>query len=143
MPPLCPDIPQGPRSDGGSTVPYLGCDVETGQEHFGAAVTGDVVKSLGTALDQVLAYWFPGADLPSVMVTMSDGDMVVDLPGRVATFQLFGADGMALDRALMFTAYSNGAVSTVRFHIDGDCHRYALMVGGDTCSTVKLPIVLR
>lgn len=141
-PALCPDRPEGPRSTDGTTVPYLGCDPLDGEERTAAVVMGDAATSLTAAFDRVLAATFQGATLPRVTATVSDGDVVVNIPiaaGELA-LQLPKADGVALDRALLFTAYSNGAVDTIQFMVDGDCRLYALSVGGDMCSTVSFPI---
>ncbi|MBE1874601.1 hypothetical protein [Myceligenerans pegani] len=142
-PPACPDLPVGARTDDGSTVPYLGCDPATGHEPPAAPVRGGVRHSLGAAVDMVLAELIPGADLAASRASVSGGQAVVDLP---ADFPGAAANAPVpaheIDRALLFTAYSNGALDSVRFRVAGDCLAYATAVDGDMCATVPLPVEL-
>ncbi|MBO0607651.1 hypothetical protein [Myceligenerans salitolerans] len=142
-PQSCPDLPTEPRTDGTATVPYLGCDPATGHEPPAAPVRGGLRHSLGTAVDVVLAELMPGADLSASEAVVTDGRAVVDLP---ATFPRAAAAAPVpaheIDRALVFTAHSNGALDSVRFRVAGDCLAYALAVDGDVCATVPLPVEL-
>ncbi|GAB3168546.1 hypothetical protein GCM10027059_31470 [Myceligenerans halotolerans] len=142
-PQACPDLPEGTRTDDGSTVPYLGCDPGTGHEPSATPVRGGLRHSLGGAVDAVLAELIPGADLAASKVSVTGGHAVVDLPadfpGAAATAPV---PAYEIDRALIFTAYSNGALDSVRFRVTGDCLAYATAVDGDMCATVPLPIEL-
>lgn len=142
-PVLCPDLPDGPRSDDGSTVPYLGCDSANGHESLGAVVSAEPSTSLSAAFDAVLAARL-GAGLPPTTVEVAGGEVVVHLPeeaGERAHVRLI-TDAVELNKALVFTAHSNGTIDSIQFTVAGDCMRYALSTGGDTCATTSLPIVL-
>lgn len=139
----CPDLPAGTRTDGDSTVPYLGCDPVTGHEPAATPVRGGLRHSLGTAVDVALAELIPGADLAASAVHVAGGDAVVDLPaGFPDAVANAPVPSYEVDRVLIFTAYSNGALDSVRFRVAGDCLAYASAVGGDMCATVPLPVRL-
>lgn len=135
--PLCPDQPAGSRSLDGSTIAYLGCDPSDGKEIRSQAFAGSIGESLTAAIEQVLAVHLPDRELGTVTVKVSDGAVVVDLPMEIGRPPgLPKADGRALAQALIFTAYSNGNIDSIRFTIGDDCLVYAFAVGGDSCSTV-------
>jgi hypothetical protein len=138
----CPDLPTGARSTNGSTVAYLGCDATTGRVSTGAPVTGDLEKSLRAAFIQAAAIAFPDAELASVQVSMRDGAATLDLPSSVLSTSM-ETEGLALDQALIHTAYSNGAVESLEVTVNGDCLAYALLVGGDMCAVVSLTEIVR
>ncbi|RPF20474.1 hypothetical protein [Myceligenerans xiligouense] len=142
-PQACPDLPAGARTDGASTVPYLGCDTSTGHEPRATPVPGGLRHSLGAAVDVVLAELMPGADLAASDATVTAGQAVVDLPAGFADAAATApVPAYEIDRALIFTAYSNGALDSVRFRVAGDCLAYATAVDGDMCATVPLPVEL-
>jgi hypothetical protein len=129
----CPDLPTGA---------YLGCDATTGRVSTGAPVTGDLEKSLRAAFIQAAAIAFPDAELASVQVSMRDGAATLDLPSSVLSTSM-ETEGLALDQALIHTAYSNGAVESLEVTVNGDCLAYALLVGGDMCAVVSLTEIVR
>lgn len=139
----CPDVPTGPRREDGATVPYLGCDPATGHQPAARPVRGGPRQSLGSAVDAVVAELIPGADLSATQAVVDDGHAVVDLPsGFPAAVASASVPAYEIDRALIFTAYSNGALDSVRFRVAGDCLAYATAVDGDMCATVPLPVRL-
>ncbi len=142
----CPELPEGPRSEDGSTTPVLGCG--TGQDvqlTAGAvrATEGGPTRTLGTAVDDVLASYLPGADLAATKVQLTKGEATVDV---AAGFEQALSDAGVYPgdvwQALLFTAYSNGAVDSVTFTLDGDCLAFAYATGGDMCASTDLPIDL-
>jgi hypothetical protein len=135
-PVACPDRPVGPRSPDGSTTAYFGCDPVDGLTSFGRPVEDQPTKSLSIAFGDVLAHFLPKAEFDPVRVSMSGGAVVADIPGPVidAMAEWQEADRVALGKALVFTAYSNGSVTSIEFEIDGSCLKYARLVGGDMCS---------
>ncbi|MBL0888015.1 hypothetical protein [Myceligenerans indicum] len=142
-PQSCPDVPTGARTDGRTTVPYLGCDPATGHEPAAASVRGGLRHSLGAAVDTVLAEMIPGADMAPARTSVARGRAVVDLPaGFPEAAARAPVPAYEIDRALIFTAYSNGALDSVRFRVAGDCLAYATAVDGDMCTTVPLPVAL-
>lgn len=140
---LCAEIPTGERSADGATAAYLGCDPITGKESWGASESGDAGVSLGRALDTVLAHHFPDASIPATKVTSADGAFTVSFAPEAGEIASASSDGNALYKDLLFTAYSNGAVDNVTYTLDGDCRAWAQATGGDMCSVISLPIVLR
>ncbi|WP_454858822.1 hypothetical protein [Promicromonospora soli] len=140
----CPDIPEGPRSGNGATTPYLGCGPSEGVHATARTVKGGPsTTTLAKAVDEVLASYLPGADLPRTKVRITKGEATVDV---AAGFEqaLADADVYPGDvwQALLFTAHSNGAIDSVRFTLDGDCLAFAYATGGDMCASTDLPIEL-
>ncbi|GAB4083522.1 hypothetical protein GCM10028784_01520 [Myceligenerans cantabricum] len=139
----CPDLPTGPRTRGGSTVPYLGCDPVTGEEPGAQPVRGGPARSLAAAVDATLTELVPGTGLGASRAKVTRGQAVVDLPaGFPEAAEAASVPAYEIDRALIFTAYSNGALDSVRFRVAGDCRSYATAVDGDMCATVSLPVQL-
>ncbi len=142
----CPEVPEGPRSEDGSTTPVLGCG--TGQDvqlTAGAAraTQGGPSRTLGSAVDDVLASYLPGADLPATKVRLSKGHATVDVgAGFEQALSDAGVYPGDVWQALLFTAYSNGSVDSVKFTLDGDCLAFAYATGGDMCASTDLPIDL-
>ncbi|MFD2028650.1 hypothetical protein [Promicromonospora aerolata] len=140
----CPAVPQGPRSADGATTPYLGCGPAGGVQSTARSVEkGASTTTLARAVDQVLASYLPGADLPHTKVRIARGEATVDV---AAGFEQALADAGVYPgdvwQALLFTAHSNGAIDSVRFTLDGDCLAFAYATGGDMCASTDLPIDL-
>jgi hypothetical protein len=140
----CPEIPQGPRSADGATTPYLGCEPAGGVQSTSRSVDkGASTSTLAKAVDQVLASYLPGADLPRTKARIVKGEATVDV---AAGFEQALADAGVYPgdvwQALLFTAHSNGAIDSVTFTLDGDCLAFAYATGGDMCSSTDLPIDL-
>lgn len=140
----CPDLPTGPRSADGATTPYLGCGPNGGvQATSRTATKGSATTTLATAVDEVLAGYLPGADLPPTKVRIAEGEATVDV---AAGFEQALSDAGVYPgdvwQALLFTAHSNGALDSVRFTLDGDCLAFAYATGGDMCASTDLPIEL-
>jgi hypothetical protein len=140
----CPDIPTGPRSADGGTTPYLGCGPTEGVQATSRTVQqGSADVTLATAVDEVLASYLPGADLPHTKVRIAEGEATVDV---AAGFEQALADAGVYPgdvwQALLFTAHSNGAIDSVEFTLGGDCLAFAYATGGDMCASTDLPIEL-
>lgn len=140
----CPDIPEGPRSDNGGTTPYLGCGPSAGVHATARTVEGGSSgTTLAKAVDEVLASYLPGANLPHTKVRIAKGEATVDV---AAGFEQALSDAGVYPgdvwQALLFTAHSNGAINSVRFTLDGDCLAFAYATGGDMCASTDLPIDL-
>lgn len=142
----CPDVPDGPRSKDGSTMPLLGCGTAKDvQLTAGArrATTGGPTRTLGTAVDDVLASYLPDADLAPTKVRITKGRATVDVAAGFAdALSDAGVYPGDVWQALLFTAYSNGDIDSVRFTLDGDCLAFAYATGGDMCVATDLPIDL-
>lgn len=142
----CPDVPDGPRSTDGSTMPLLGCG--TGKDvqlTAGAkrATTGGPSRTLGTAVDEVLASYLPDADLAPTKVRITKGRATVDVAaGFTDALSDAGVYPGDVWQALLFTAHSNGDIDSVKFTLDGDCLAFAYATGGDMCVATDLPIEL-
>jgi hypothetical protein len=140
----CPEIPEGPRSGNGATTPYLGCGPSEGVHATARTVKGGPsTTTLAKAVDEVLASYLPGADLPPTKVRITEGEATVDVAARfeqaLATADVYPGD---VWQALLFTAHSNGAIDSVKFTLDGDCLAFAYATGGDMCASTDLPIEL-
>lgn len=140
----CPDIPEGPRSGNGATTPYLGCGPSEGVHATARTVKGGPsTTTLAKAVDEVLASYLPGADLPPTKVRITKGEATVDVAAgferALADADIYPGD---VWQALLFTAHSNGAIDSVRFTLDGDCLAFAYATGGDMCASTDLPIEL-
>ncbi len=140
----CPDVPEGPRSDNGATTPYLGCGPSEGVHATARTVKGGSSgTTLAKAVDEVLASYLPGADLPPTKVRIAKGEASVDV---AAGFEQALSDAGVYPgdvwQALLFTAHSNGAIDSVKFTLDGDCLAFAYATGGDMCASTDLPIDL-
>ncbi|WP_129784623.1 GerMN domain-containing protein [Promicromonospora panici] len=140
----CPEIPEGPRSGNGATTPYLGCGPNEGVHATARTVKGGPsTTTLAKAVDEVLASYLPGADLPSTKVRISKGEATVDVAaGFERALAHADVDPGDVWQALLFTAHSNGAIDSVRFTLDGDCLAFAYATGGDMCASTDLPIEL-
>ena len=140
----CPEIPEGPRSGNGATTPYLGCGPSEGVHATARTVKGGPsTTTLAKAVDEVLASYLPGADLPPTKVRIAEGEATVDVAAgfeqALATADVYPGD---VWQALLFTAHSNGAIDSVKFTLDGDCLAFAYATGGDMCASTDLPIEL-
>lgn len=141
----CSEIPEGPRSGDGSTTPFVGCGPSGGVRPTAArSITkGSSGTTLARAVDEVLASYLPGADLPPTAVRIAEGEATVDvaagLEQAMADAGVYPGD---VWQALLFTAHSNGAVDSVKFTLDGDCLAFAYATGGDMCASTDLPIEL-
>lgn len=134
---VCPSEPRSPRSEDGSTRPYLGCDPVTGIETFGESKQGLPAESLEAALEEVLS---SGLGIP-------DGVESVIVDGRSATVNLTSAVDaglrtsdqlFAVTESLWFTAHSNGSLDSVMFTVEGDCMAYSRILRGDMCGAYPL-----
>ncbi|MDR7384584.1 GerMN domain-containing protein [Promicromonospora iranensis] len=140
----CPETPAGPRSADGATTPYLGCEPQGGVQATARSVTkGPATTTLGTAVDEVLASYLPGAELAPTTVQIDQGEATVDV---AAGFEQALSDSGVYPgdvwQALLFTAHSNGTIDSVQFTLDGDCLAFAYATGGDMCASTDLPIDL-
>jgi hypothetical protein len=142
----CPDVPDGPRSKDGSTMPLLGCGTgEDVQLTAGAmrATTGGPSRTLATAVDDVLASYLPDADLAPTKARITKGRATVDVAAGFAdALSDAGVYPGDVWQALLFTAHSNGDIDSVKFTLDGDCLAFAYATGGDMCVATDLPIEL-
>lgn len=140
----CPETPGGPRSADGATTPYLGCEPKGGVQATARSVEkGSSTRTLGKAVDQVLASYLPEADLAPTRVRIDKGEATVDV---AAGFEQALTDAGVYPgdvwQALLFTAHSNGTIDSVKFTLDGDCLAFAYATGGDMCASTDLPIDL-
>lgn len=140
----CPDVPEGPRSADGATTPYLGCGPDAGVQETARTLTGGPSSTtLAGAVDEVLGSYLPGANLAPTKVRVAKGEATVDV---AAGFEQALSDAEVYPgdvwQALLFTAHSNGAISSVKFTLDGDCLAFAYATGGDMCASTDLPIDL-
>jgi hypothetical protein len=140
----CPATPEGPRSDNGATTPYLGCGPSEGVHATARTVRGGPsTTTLAKAVDEVLAAYLPGADLPPTTVRIAKGEATVDVAaGFEQALSEAGVHPGDVWQALLFTAHSNGAIDSVKFTLDGDCLAFAYATGGDMCASTDLPIEL-
>lgn len=142
----CPELPEGKRSKDGSTTPVLGCGTGEDVQLTASAkrvTQGGPSRTLATAVDDVLASYLPDAGLAATKVRLAKGEATVDVAaGFEEALSDAGIYPGDVWQALLFTAYSNGAVDSVKFTLDGDCLAFAYATGGDMCAATDLPIDL-
>lgn len=128
-------------------VAYGLCDRKTGKrQQANVTVGGSTADTLSRAVNRSLTFVTGGDFAGTFDVSLEDGFAKVNFKKEFKSKLLSNAQGLetwTVDRAINETIFSVSSTKGARFTLDGDCLKYAVLMGDDLCTTETFAQILR